>query len=76
MRIVATGAVRATSRCIREVHCVNMLFALELRLDALAVGRVADERQDGAYALDKESTLTWLGVVESGLDAVVAVRVA
>ena len=37
------------------------LLALELVLNALAVWRVADEREDGANAFDEEHTLARLG---------------
>lgn len=45
------------------------LLALELVLDPLAVGRVADEREDRADALDEESTLRRLRVIQSGLES-------
>ena len=52
------------------------LLALELVLDALAVRRVADERENGANAFNEQRALAGFGVVESSLDAVVPVRVA
>ena len=65
------------TRRVSAVRAVVVhLLALELVLNALAVWRVADEREDGANAFDEEHALAGLSVVESGLYAAVAVRVA
>lgn len=43
------------------------VLALELVLDTLAIRRVPDERQDGTNALNKQSTLARLRVVQRSL---------
>lgn len=48
------------------------LLALELALDTLAVGGVANERQDRTDVLDQDCTLVGLSIVEGSLNTVVA----
>ena len=51
------------------------LLALQLVLDALAVGRVPDERKDRSDAFHKECSLGGLCIVQRGLDTVVPIRI-
>ena len=44
------------------------LLALELVLDALAVGSVANQRENRANAFDKQRALVGLRVIKSSLD--------
>jgi hypothetical protein len=82
-----TGTAAAAAAAVAE----RSVLTLELGLDALAVRRVADRREDGTDALDKlgrlaldlltaspthNHTLVDLAVVEDRLDDIVAVAVA
>jgi hypothetical protein len=73
--VVSSSSTVVTSSTSTVTHVVARL-ALDLGLDALAVGRVADHREDGADRLDELGALSGLGVVESGLDDVVGEGVA
>lgn len=49
---------------------IQLLFPLQLVLDALAVWRVSNERKNGTNALDKQCPLSRLGIVQSGLEGI------
>ena len=51
-------------------------IALQLALDTLAVGRIADRRKDRSNALDEMRALRRLRIVEARLYNVVSKRVA
>ena len=51
-------------------------IALQLALDTLAVGRIADRRKDRSNALDEMRALCRLRIVEARLYNVVSKRVA
>ena len=51
-------------------------IALQLALDTLAVGRIADRRKDRPNALDEMRALRRLRIVEARLYNVVSKRVA
>lgn len=66
-------AERQVSNGLLVVVCATIartieLLALKLVLNPLAVGRVADEREDGTNALDEKSTLCRLRVIQGGLE--------
>ena len=70
-----TTAATTTSTAVARVP-KGRVFPRKLGLDTLAVWRVADRRENGANAFDKQHALRHFAVVENGLNDIVAVRVA
>lgn len=61
--VVVDVRVAAAATAAVVVH----LLPLQLVLDTLAIGRIADERQNGTNALDKKGTLLGIRVIECSL---------
>ena len=74
--ISTTTTAATSSASSTSVLGEGSVFAGELGLNPLAVGRVADGREDGPDAVDEDHALLYLTVVEDGLDHVVAVAVS
>ena len=65
-----------TTTATTVVVVVTVLFTLQLRLDSLAVRRVADHGKDGSNMIDEGHSLSRIGVVQSGLNDVVGKRIS
>lgn len=75
---VASTSVASTAVTTAKVMVMMTahLLSLKLGLDALAVRRVANHRQDRLDVFDEHHTLGGLGIVERRLDDIVGKRVA
>jgi hypothetical protein len=51
------------------------LLALKLILNSLSIRSVANKRQDGTNAFNKQCSLSRFGIIQSGLDTIVAIGI-